>query len=706
MPFLPARASSDRGCPPRRIRWLTFALASLLLPGGVASGIENVIPGDEEKGRFGEYISLIGDRDGDGVSDLVVGQPDAIVNGLPGVGKVRVYSSASHAVLLTVTGQDRGQLFGRGIAGIPDVNGDGVPDLVVGAPGVNVLPLFPPRSAPLAEVGRAQVISGATGATLAQADGLTPLERHGRGALSLGDVNGDGKPDFAVSSRRRVNGAGIGLGSVLVYSGASVAGGVLAPLYQLDGEDAAGGFGNTLTQIGDWDGDGVDDFAVSAFLANVTIPPAVEGEEPVTLQEAGTVYVFSGASGALLHRFDGTSATANFGAAMAPIDDIDGDGRRELLVGAPGTEVMGRGNGGQVMIISSLDRSVLWASDETFVRRGFRLGACVAAMGDQDGDGVPDLVAGAPGAVSDAGMVLGFSGATGERLLIMVGPGSGARLGESCLGMPSGGPVRSVLAAPRAKVGTLAEAGMVFLCAQDVDQDGAADCLDNCLGLPNPQQLDVDADGVGDDCDPCLDGDGDGFAETSAANQSCAADLCPGVFNTDQTDSDNDGYGDVCDNCRVIPNPAQKPEEACVQIGGRIKVGRRTPSQRNRFSADLAGAPFDASVLDQAVSAESTFTLFDENGATLFSRSMPAGMLRRARPRRVVYSVGSTLSTGIDRVTLTLTRKGRLKVVVRGHGALVASGPPRARLDLGLYHLAAAEPDRALKRGRKNRRRR
>jgi hypothetical protein len=372
------------------------------------------------------------------------------------------------------------------------------------------------------------------------------------------------------------------------------------------------------------------------------------------------------------------------------MSDLDNDGRRELLIGAPGTDTAGRGNSGQAMILSSSDKTLLWASDATYVRRGWRFGTCVAEMGDHDGDGVPDFLVGAPGALNDTGVVMGFSGRTGERLLLMVGPGKGSRLGQSCLGMPSGFPVRSVLGAPGAAVGPLTNAGMVFLCSTDGDGDGAPDCLDNCPALPNPGQVDADGDGFGDDCDTCIDPDGDGFAETSVPNQACGVDLCPGVFNTDQTDSDGDGIGDACDNCAVIPNPAQLPQEACVQLRGRIKIGKKTPSHRNRFSAELVGAPFDASVLEQAVAAASTFTLFDRQGAPLFLQEMPLGMLHRRRPRHVVYSLGAGFSAGIERVEMKLSRKGKLTIKIRGHGSLVPSGTPRARLDLTTHHLAAA----------------
>jgi hypothetical protein len=156
-----------------------------------------------------------------------------------------------------------------------------------------------------------------------------------------------------------------------------------------------------MTEIGDWDGDRKNDFAIAAHLANV-VQTSPSGN-PVVVPEAGSVFVHSGATGTLLHQLDGTSESANFGMGLATIGDLDGDGKRELLIGAPGTDHASRGNAGQVLIVASADRSILWQSDAASVRRGYRLGTCVAEMGDHDGDGIPDLIAGAPGALQDAG---------------------------------------------------------------------------------------------------------------------------------------------------------------------------------------------------------------------------------------------------------------------------------------------------------------
>ena len=92
----------------------------------------------------------------------------------------------------------------------------------------------------------------------------------------------------------------------------------------------------------------------------------------------------------------------------------------------------------------------------------------------------------------------------------------------------------------------------------DGDEDGVVDALDNCPDDPNPDQVDGDGDGLGDVCDPCFDSDRDGFADPGFASEACPEeDNCPAVRNPDQLDRDGDGLGDACDNCPVVENPDQ-----------------------------------------------------------------------------------------------------------------------------------------------------
>src|SRR5262249_23604051 len=144
--------------------------------------------------------------------------------------------------------------------------------------------------------------------------------------------------------------------------------------------------------------------------------------DDLDLVDAGAVYLISGATGRRLWVSRGATADARFGASAAVLGDLSGGGLPDLAVGAPGTHEFDLTDAGSVAILSLADGSQLHHYRNTVP--GERLGTAVAAIGDLDGDGRPDLAAGAPLADSqggqDAGIVLLLSAADG-RILDRIG---------------------------------------------------------------------------------------------------------------------------------------------------------------------------------------------------------------------------------------------------------------------------------------------
>lgn len=210
-----------------------------------------------------------------------------------------------------------------------------------------------------------------------QLDGVAAGDHFGHAVAGLGDLDGDGFGDLVVTAPLADPGFQISAGSVYVYSGATG-----ALLYQIDGPNLGAQFGASVANIGDADFDGIDDFTVGAPYADIN-----------GLTDNGAAYTYSGATGALLHRFHGAFDDGQFGRAVAFIGDVDGDGNNDLLASEP-NHTPGTGNPqGYVQILSVATGSVLYGFTDTRPHAvwnsfGYRL----AGLGDLNDDGSPEFV--------------------------------------------------------------------------------------------------------------------------------------------------------------------------------------------------------------------------------------------------------------------------------------------------------------------------
>ena len=310
--------------------------------------------------QFGASVSGVGDVNGDGFDDLIVGAPSSVQSS-----SAQVFSGSDGSVLYTFSsGSDR---FGQSVSGVGDVNGDEVPDFIVGA-----------RDGGSGTSGSVHVFSGADGSVLYNVDGA-PDERLGDFVSGLGDVNGDGVPDFIVGAP----GADVG-GGVRVFSGANG-----TVLYRVDGGEAANdGFGASVRDVGDVNGDGAPDFVVGAT-----------GDDSNGV-DSGNARVFSGVDGSVLYNFDGDSEGDGFGGSVSGVGDVNGDGVPDIAVGARLADI------GYVRVFSGVDGSVLYNFEGDSEGDGF--GDSVSGVGDVNGDGVPDFIVGA--SFPDVRVFSGFDG--------------------------------------------------------------------------------------------------------------------------------------------------------------------------------------------------------------------------------------------------------------------------------------------------------
>lgn len=160
--------------------------------------------------------------------------------------------------------------------------------------------------------------------------------------------------------------------------------------------------------VGDWDGDGVQDFAVA------------EPGNDLVATDAGAVFVISGGNGSTLQAWYGTNAADAFGSAIA-MPDVDGDGKREVLVGDPYTDFSGP-DYGSAFLFAGGSGALLWRFDGS---SGW-LGALGGPTCDLDGDGAPDVFLGERLALRVV------SGLTGKLLFKLTAPaGDATSLGYS-----------------------------------------------------------------------------------------------------------------------------------------------------------------------------------------------------------------------------------------------------------------------------------
>ncbi len=256
-------------------------------------------------------------------------------------------------------GEASGDEFGAALAGGQDIDGDGLYDLVVGAPG---------HDSGGTDAGAFYVFlasaSGIEDGSGSRTDGAAQDEL-GRSLVFLPDTNGDGYADLAAG--------GPGGDTVSTYLGSST--GLVASTV-LAGNSGAR-FGHALA-TGDFDGDGDDDLAVGA-----------PGEDAAyTFQASST-----GLSSSTWASLYGENSGDDFGWSLTGVTDADADGDDELAVGAPGyAGALGTGTTYVFAGTSSgVETSASWQeADEEAYYAGWTL-----ASGDLDGDGYGDLVTGA-----------------------------------------------------------------------------------------------------------------------------------------------------------------------------------------------------------------------------------------------------------------------------------------------------------------------
>jgi len=274
--------------------------------------------------HYGASVAA-GDIDGDGIADLVVGAPTAS-NGIAGEGRAFGYGSRGELPWTwSIAGGQLDGHLGNSVAFAGDVNGDGFGDLVVGMEDWD-RPLGGQFS--LLDVGRALVFHGAPGGpgpganTVLQGNGN---DNFGHVVAGAGDVNGDGFADLLISS---VYSDPSNQGSAAVFPG-SPTGVSTSAFWSVTSGQAYSAFGSSVASAGDVNGDGLSDLVIGSVFGDTG-----------GLVDNGRVWVYAGQpdgqAPVLLREWDGSHSYENVGNSVAGLGDLNGDGFADVGSGSPG----------------------------------------------------------------------------------------------------------------------------------------------------------------------------------------------------------------------------------------------------------------------------------------------------------------------------------------------------------------------------------
>ena len=319
-----------------------------------------------------------------------------------------------------ITGESQYDSAGSSISSAGDVNGDGFDDFIIGAPfelvygsGSGAAYVIFGTSSSVSAVNLDDVALGTGGFKIA---GEELSDRAGYSVSSAGDVNGDGIADLLVgASLDDVGGSNAGAGYVIFGTTSSVSAVNLDDValgtggFKITGEAAGDFTGISISSAGDVNGDGIDDLVIGAqgdaaggYGYNSGAAFVVFG----TTSSVSAVNLDDVAGGTGGFKITGENNYDVAGRSVSSAGDVNGDGIDDLLVGARGNDAGGSQAGAAYVVFGTTSSvSAVNLDDVALGTGGFKIageaafdlaGTSVSTAGDVNGDGLADIILGAP----------------------------------------------------------------------------------------------------------------------------------------------------------------------------------------------------------------------------------------------------------------------------------------------------------------------
>ena len=376
--------------------------------------------------RLGHSVATIGDANGDGFSDVLMGAYQYKL-GQTNEGAAFLFFGSTFGEIIgdkrTLIGYQKEGQFGWAVAGAGDVNGDGYSDFIIGAryytvtkPNEGAAFLFygnPTKNFPI----RNAVFTGDQGDAWL-----------GTAVASAGDVNGDGYSDLVIGAYAYDNGQ-TDEGTALIYHGGGLIGHTTAKSIVMDSV-AARRFGSAVANAGDINADGFDDVIINA-----------PGVDPLASGRTSIIYGSIEGIKPPWYNAPDKLTTILFGRAVSGAGDVNGDGYADVVIGNPHYGNML--NGGEVRIYFGAATGIDTVNFQVLFEPlgGTKYGTSVSGAGDLNGDNYADIVVGAPKykVVNDtrgaAYVYYGSPTGVGTVPKVLPGKNSNAGMGTSAAGL-------------------------------------------------------------------------------------------------------------------------------------------------------------------------------------------------------------------------------------------------------------------------------